>query len=64
MDTRFAQIVDARDDVIREAALDLAGGAIVGLPTECVYGLAARGLEPHSLSGGAATTPPAEHRSR
>ena len=42
MDTRFAQIADARDDVIREAALDLADGAIVGVPTECVYGLAAR----------------------
>jgi L-threonylcarbamoyladenylate synthase len=42
MKTRFAQLFGAEQDVLRQAARDLARGALVGVPTECVYGLAAR----------------------
>jgi protein-tyrosine phosphatase len=49
MDTRHAQVHGPRDDVVREAAADLARGALVGLPTECVYGLAANGADPAAI---------------
>jgi tRNA threonylcarbamoyl adenosine modification protein (Sua5/YciO/YrdC/YwlC family) len=49
METRYAQVHGASGDLVRSAAYDLARGAIVAFPTECVYGLAARADDPAAV---------------
>ncbi len=49
METRFAQLHGHSPDIVRLAATDLARGAVIGLPTECVYGLAVNADDPAAI---------------
>ncbi|MCP3859348.1 MAG: translation factor Sua5, partial [Phycisphaeraceae bacterium] len=49
MEPRFAQRHGPSPDIVRLAAADLARGAVIGLPTECVYGLAVNGDDPVAI---------------
>jgi tRNA threonylcarbamoyl adenosine modification protein (Sua5/YciO/YrdC/YwlC family) len=50
MKTRYARLHGDSTDVVRAAARDLVNGAIIGLPTECVYGLAVNADDPDAVA--------------